>query len=52
MDLADGRIVPDECVKALDELELRWPGATQKQARGAIVAAVLEAVGDSHRGIK
>lgn len=42
MDLADGRTVPDECVKALDELELRWPGATLKGARGVIVAAVLK----------
>jgi hypothetical protein len=49
MNLADGRTVPDECVHALDELELRWPGATMKQARGAIVAAVLEALAESRK---
>ena len=43
MDLADGTYVPDECVEALEELEKRWPGATLKQARGAIVATVLKA---------
>lgn len=43
-DLADGRVVPDECVRALDELDTRWPGATFAAARPAIVAAVLAAL--------
>lgn len=42
MYLADGSQVPDECVRAVDELEARWPGASFPGARGAIVAAVIE----------
>lgn len=42
MDLANGKTVPDECVKALDELDKIWPGASFPRARGAIVSAVLE----------
>lgn len=45
MFLADGREVPDRCIQALESLEERWPGATLKQAHGAIAAAVTEAAG-------
>jgi hypothetical protein len=42
--LADGRSVPLAAVKALEELERRWPGSTLPQARPAIVAAVIAAL--------
>ncbi|WP_156161665.1 hypothetical protein [Nocardia vulneris] len=42
--LADGREVPAAAVRALDDLERKWPGASLAQARPAIVAAVLAAV--------
>ena len=41
--LANGVEVPANLVKALDELEKKWPGATLECARPAIVAAILEA---------
>lgn len=43
MELSDGRTVPDECIRALEELEERWPGSSFPGARGAISAAVLKA---------
>ena len=51
MYLADGTSVPDECVKALEELETRWPGATLRQARGAVVKAVLAAYAEKETPI-
>lgn len=41
--LVDGRKVPVRCVKALDEFEKTWPGASFHRARAAIVAEVLKA---------
>lgn len=40
--LADGRSVPAAAVKALDDFEAIWPGATFPGARPAIAARVLE----------
>jgi hypothetical protein len=48
MYLASGKVVPDICVTALEELELIWPGASLRQARGAIVNAVLTAYTKTH----
>lgn len=45
IELADGRSVPAPAVAALDELERTLPGATQPQARAAIVAAVMAGLG-------
>lgn len=42
--LADGTPVPESAVKALEDLERRWPGATFGPARPAIAAAVLGAL--------
>ena len=44
--LADGRSVPIAAVIALYELEKTWPGATLRQARPAIVAVVMNALGE------
>jgi hypothetical protein len=45
IELADGVTrVPAAAVAALDKLEEKWPGATFKGARPAIVAAVIEAL--------
>jgi hypothetical protein len=41
--LAGGDSVPKNLVDALDELENEWPGATLRQARPAIVLAILKA---------
>lgn len=43
IELADGRAVPAATVEALHQLEVVWPGATQRQARPAIAAAVIDA---------
>ena len=42
--LADGRSVPYAAIKALDDLDRVWPGATLPQARPAIAAEVAEAL--------
>lgn len=43
IELANGKDIPAACVKALEEFDKAWPGATLPQARGGIVAAVLTA---------
>lgn len=45
IELADGRMVPRKAVDALAILDAKWPGASLPQARPAIVAAVMEALG-------
>lgn len=40
--LANGDDVPAALVRALDNLEAYWPGATFKGARPAIVNAILK----------
>lgn len=42
--LANGGKVPKKAVEALNKLEERWPGATFKGARPAIVQTVMEAL--------
>lgn len=49
--LADGRTVPRAAIRALYELDKKWPGATWPLARPAIVAAVMEAL-DQCKGDK
>lgn len=44
--LANGDDVPLVLVKALDDLEAVWPGATFEGARPAIVNAILNAQSD------
>lgn len=43
LQLAGGETVPRYLVKALEDLEKVWPGASLRQARPAVVAAILKA---------
>lgn len=40
--LSDGYFVPLDCIRALEELNVNWPGSTLSQARAGIVATVLK----------
>ena len=44
IELSNGRSVPKSAVDALRVLDEKWPGATLRIARPAIVAAVLDAL--------
>ena len=48
--LANGSDVPVYLVKALEEFDKAWPGATLPQARAGIVDAILKA--QKNRGKK